>query len=213
MTVSHNVTDVPPNGASNKPLSRFPVPDLAALPEDVRARIEAVQTKAGFVPNVFAVLAQRPDEFRAFFAYHDALMEKDTGLTRAEREMIVVATSAANQCPYCVIAHGALVRVYGKQPYLADQLAVNYREADITPRQRAMLDFAVKVATESGQLTDGDFAVLRRAGFDDEAIWDIGAIAAFFALSNRMAAVTGMWPNPEFYLLGRVPREKKPTSA
>lgn len=200
MTASTSVPD--------KPLSRFPVPDLATLPGDVRERIEAVQEKAGFVPNVFAVLAHRPDEFRAFFAYHDALMEKDTGLSRAEREMIVVATSATNQCPYCVIAHGALVRVYGKQPRLADQLAVNYREAEITPRQRVMLDFAVKVATGSAQLDDADFAVLRQAGFDEEAIWDIGAIAAFFALSNRMAAVTGMWPNPEFYLLGRLPREK-----
>ncbi|MDX1604843.1 MAG: peroxidase-related enzyme [Candidatus Competibacterales bacterium] len=196
---------------SDSPLSRFPVPDLRDLPDDVRARIEAVQEKAGFVPNVFAVLAHRPDEFRAFFAYHDALMERETeGLSRAEREMIVVATSAANDCLYCVIAHGALVRVYSKQPRLADQLAVNYRSADLLPRQRAMLDFALKVATAAETLEDADFLPLRAAGFSDEAIWDIGAIAAFFALSNRLAAVTGLWPNHEFYLLGRLPRDRKP---
>jgi uncharacterized peroxidase-related enzyme len=190
------------------PLSRFPVPELDQLPDDVRARIQAVQDKAGFVPNVFAVLAHRPDEFRAFFAYHDALMEKEEGLSRAEREMIVVATSAANQCPYCVIAHGALVRVYSRNPRLADQLAVNHLGAEISDRQRLMLDFALQVATASESVEDPDIAQLRDAGFNDEEIWDIGAIAAFFALSNRLAAVTGLWPNHEFYLLGRVPRQK-----
>ncbi len=190
------------------PLSRFPVPNLDDLPADVRARIVEVQEKAGFVPNVFAVLAHRPDEFRAFFAYHDALMEKDGGLSRAEREMIVVATSGANQCPYCVVAHGALVRIYSKNARLADQLAVNYRAAEIDQRQRAMLDFAVKVALSAEQIEDTDFAPLRAVGFSDEDIWDIGAIAGFFALSNRLAAVTGMWPNEEFYLLGRLPRSK-----
>ena len=189
------------------PLSRFPVPQLDELPEDVRERILTVQEKAGFIPNVFTVLAHRPEEFRAFFAYHDALMEKDGGLSKAEREMIVVATSAANDCQYCVVAHGALVRIYSKNPRLADQLAINYRGAEITERQRAMLEFALKVACASGALEETDFAPLRTQGFSDEDIWDIGAIAAFFGMSNRLAAFTGMWANHEFYLLGRVPKQ------
>ncbi|MDQ2695588.1 MAG: peroxidase-related enzyme [Pseudomonadota bacterium] len=189
-----------------QPISRFPVPDLAGLPADIRERIAAVQDKIGFVPNIFLVLAHRPEEFRAFFAYHDALMEKPGGLTKAEREMIVVATSAANQCQYCVIAHGAILRLYAKNPRLADQLAVNHGLAEIGPRQRAMLDFALKVARDAAHIGDADFAALRAAGFGDEDIWDIGAIAAFFALSNRLAGVTGLWPNEEFYLLGRLPR-------
>jgi uncharacterized peroxidase-related enzyme len=190
------------------PISRFPVPRIEDLPEDVRARILAVQEKAGFVPNVFLALAHRPDEFRAFFAYHDALMLKESGLSKGEREMIVVATSAANQCHYCVVAHGALVRVYEKKPLLADQVAVNYRKADITPRQRAMLDFAMKVAQRSGEVGDEDFTRLREHGFTDEDGWDIAAIAAFFGMSNRMANTIAMRPNDEFYLMGRVPRQK-----
>jgi uncharacterized peroxidase-related enzyme len=188
--------------------SHFPVPDLASLPDDVRARIEEVQAKAGFVPNVFAVLAHRPDEFRAFFAYHDALMERADGLTKAEREMIVVATSAANACEYCVIAHGALVRIYSKRPQLADQIAVNYRSADLSDRERMLLDFAVQVAVDSGSVEASDIEEMRAAGFSDDEIWDIGAISAFFGMSNRLAAVTGMRANEEFYLLGRVPRQK-----
>jgi uncharacterized peroxidase-related enzyme len=188
--------------------SHFPVPDLASLPDDVRARIEEVQAKAGFVPNVFAVLAHRPDEFRAFFAYHDALMERADGLTKAEREMIVVATSAANACEYCVIAHGALVRIYSKRPQLADQLAVNYRSADLSDRERLLLDFAVQVAVDSGSVEAEDIEAMRAAGFSDDEIWDIGAISAFFGMSNRLAAVTGMRANDEFYLLGRVPRQQ-----
>lgn len=191
-----------------QPISRYPVPRLEDLPEDIRERIVEVQEKAGFVPNVFATLAHRPDEFRAFFAYHDALMLREGGLSKAEREMIVVATSAVNHCQYCVVAHGALVRVYSKQPLLADQVAVNYLKADISERQRAMLDFAVKVAAESHRVDDADFERLRAHGFDDEDIWDVGAIAAFFALSNRMANLIGMRPNEEFYLMARVPREK-----
>jgi len=193
--------------AEQTPLSRFPVPELDTLAEDVRTRILTVQEKAGFIPNVFAVLAHRPEEFRAFFAYHDALMEKDSGLSKAEREMIVVATSAANDCQYCVIAHGALVRIYSKNPRLADQLATNYRGAEINTRQRVMLDFALKLATASEQVEETDFAPLRSHGFSDEDIWDIGAIAAFFGMSNRLAALTGMWANHEFYLLGRVPKQ------
>jgi uncharacterized peroxidase-related enzyme len=185
------------------PISRFPVPALRELPEDMRARILAVQEKAGFVPNVFLVLAHRPDEFRAFFAYHDALMEKAGNLTKAEREMIVVATSAANRCHYCVIAHGAILRVRAKNPLIADQVAVNYLKADLTPRQKAMLDFAMKVAQRAEEVGDDDFARLRQHGFDDEDAWDIGAIAAFFALSNRMANLTAMRPNDEFYSMGR----------
>jgi uncharacterized peroxidase-related enzyme len=187
-------------------ISRYPVPRLDDLPDDIRARILEVQEKAGFVPNVFLTLAHRPGEFRAFFAYHDALMLKEGGLTKAEREMIVIATSGANDCLYCVVAHGALLRIYAKQPLLADQVAVNYRKADITPRQKAMLAFALKVALHSAEIGDADFETLRSHGFSDEDIWDIGAIAAFFALSNRMANLISMRPNDEFYLLGRVPR-------
>lgn len=194
---------------SNPAISRYPVPELKDLPEDIRTRILKVQEKAGFVPNVFLALAHRPEEFRAFFAYHDALMEKEGGLTKAEREMIVVATSGANQCQYCVVAHGAILRVRAKNPLIADQVAVNYRKADITARQKAMLDFALRVAQESHRIGDEDFAVLRSHGFSDEDIWDIGAIAAFFALSNRMANLINLRPNEEFYLLGRVPPEKK----
>jgi uncharacterized peroxidase-related enzyme len=190
----------------SKPVSRYPVPDLKDLPQDVRERIVAVQEKSGFVPNVFLALAHRPEEFRAFFAYHDALMEKPGGLSKAEREMIVVATSGANDCQYCVVAHGAILRIRARNPLIADQVAVNYRKADLTPRERAMLDFAMKVALESGSIGDGDFPPLRAAGFSDEEIWDIAAIAAFFALSNRMANFTSMRPNDEFYLMGRVPK-------
>ena len=186
--------------------SRFPIPPINSLPEDIRERLLAVQEKSGFVPNVFLTLAFRPDEFRAFFAYHDALMDKDGGLSKAEREMIVVATSAANQCQYCVIAHGAILRVRAKNPHLADQVAVNYRKADITPRQRAMLDFAVKVSQQAQLVSDTDFAELSAHGFSDDDVWDIAAISAFFALSNRIANVTAMRPNDEFYLLGRLPK-------
>ena len=189
-------------------ISRYPVPPLESLPEDMRARILEVQEKAGFVPNVFLTLAHRPDEFRAFFAYHDALMLKEGGLSKAEREMIVVATSGANDCLYCVVAHGAILRVYAKNALVADQVAVNYRKADITPRQKAMLAFAVKVALRSQEIDEADFAALREHGFSEEDIWDIGAITAFFALSNRMANLIGMRPNDEFYLMGRIPRTK-----
>ena len=188
---------------SEQPISRFAVPDLQDLPEDIRQRITAVQEKSGFVPNVFLALARRPDEFRAFFAHHDALMEKDSGLSKAEREMIVVATSAANGCQYCVIAHGAILRIRAKNPLLADQVAINYRKADITPRQRAMLDFAMQVALHSATVDDDSIARLADHGFDEEDVWDIGAIAAFFAMSNRLANLTSMRPNDEFYALGR----------
>ena len=188
---------------------RYPVPDLADLPEDVRSTILQVQEKSGFVPNVFLKLARRPDEFRAFFAYHDALMLRAGNLTKGEKEMIVVATSGANGCLYCVVAHGAILRIYEKKPLLADQVATNYRKADISARQRAILDFAMKVSLASSTLEDADYDALRAHGLDDEDIWDVGAIAAFFALSNRMANLSGMMPNPEFYLLGRVPRENK----
>jgi uncharacterized peroxidase-related enzyme len=191
---------------ADAPISRFPVPAIADLPQDIRDRILEVQHKAGFVPNVFLALAHRPHEFRAFFAYHDALMLKDSGLSKAEREMIVVATSGANDCLYCVVAHGALVRIYEKDPVLADQLAVNYRRAELTPRRRAMLDFALKVALRSAELDEADYAQLRKHGFSDEDAWDIAAIAAFFAMSNRLANATAMRPNAEFYLMGRVPR-------
>jgi uncharacterized peroxidase-related enzyme len=187
-------------------ISRFPVPKVNDLPEDIRSRLLAVQEKSGFIPNVFLTLAFRPDEFRAFFAYHDALMEKDGGLTKAEREMIVVATSSANQCQYCVIAHGAILRIRAKNPLLADQVAVNYRKADITPRQHAMLDFAMKVSQAAQLVSEADFAALSEHGFGQDDIWDIAAISAFFALSNRMANVTAMRPNDEFYLLGRLPK-------
>jgi uncharacterized peroxidase-related enzyme len=185
------------------PISRYPVPKLADLPEDVRARMLEVQAKAGFIPNVFVTLAHRPDEFRAFFAYHDALMLRDSGLSKAEREMIVVATSGANHCPYCIVAHGAILRVYAKDPRVADQVAVNYRKADISERQQAMLGFALKVATRSSELVDADYAGLRAHAFSDEDIWDIGAIAALFALSNRMANLMALRPNDEFYTMGR----------
>ncbi len=188
------------------PISRYPVPRLEDLPDDIRARIEAVQEKAGFIPNVFLTLAHRPDEFRAFFAYHDALMEKEGGLSKAEREMIVVATSGANQCQYCVIAHGAVLRVRAKYPLIADQVAINHLKADITARQTAMLDFALKVSLRAHEICDDDFEQLRAHGFSGEDAWDIGAIAALFALSNRMASLIDMRPNDEFYLLGRVPR-------
>ena len=188
------------------PVSRYPVPELADLPADIRDKILAVQEKAGFVPNVFLTLAHRPAEFRAFFAYHDALMEKDEGLTKAEREMIVVATSGANNCLYCVVAHGAILRIRAKNPRVADQLATNYRKAEITPRQRAMLDFAMKLALDSGAVGDEDIAAVKAHGFDDEAVWDIGAITAFFAMSNRLANLTGMRPNDEFFLMGRLPK-------
>jgi uncharacterized peroxidase-related enzyme len=187
-------------------ISRFPVPDLKDLPPDLRDRILAVQEKAGFVPNVFLVLAHRPAEARAFLAYHDALMEKEGALTKAEREMIVVATSAANDCLYCVVAHGAILRIRAKDPHIADQVATDYRKADVTPRQKAMLDFAVKMAREPWMVGEPDFAPLREHGFKDDDIWDIGAIAALFALSNRMAHLTAMRPNDEFYLMGRLPK-------
>lgn len=193
---------------SDKPISRFPVPDLNGLPPDIQERILAVQEKSGFVPNVFLALAHRPDEFRAFFDYHDALMEKESGLTKGEREMIVVATSGLNECIYCVVAHGAILRIREKNPLIADQVATNYRKADITPRQRAMLDFAAKVSLNAQEIDDSDYEVLRAHDFTDEDIWDIGAIAGFFALSNRLANMMSIRPNDEFYLLGRVPRDK-----
>ncbi|MCU0928869.1 MAG: peroxidase-related enzyme [Burkholderiaceae bacterium] len=194
----------------NTTISRYPVPELKDLPDDIRERILEVQSKAGFVPNVFLALAHRPAEWRAFFAYHDALMLKDTGsLTKGDREMIVTATSAANHCLYCVVAHGAILRIYEKKPLVADQVAVNHRKADITPRQRAMLDFALKVCLRSHEVDDADFDALRAHGYDDEDAWDIAAITAFFGLSNRMANVTGMRPNDEFYLMGRAPKAKK----
>jgi uncharacterized peroxidase-related enzyme len=190
-------------------LSRYPVPELADIPEDLRARMLEVQDKAGFIPNVFLTLAHRPAECRAFFAYHDALMLKeDSGLSKAEREMIVVATSGANNCLYCVVAHGAILRIYAKNALVADQVAVNHRKADITPRQRAMLDFAMKVCTASHTIDDADFAALRAHGFSDEDAWDIAAITAFFGLSNRMANMMSMRPNEEFFAMGRVPRAK-----
>jgi uncharacterized peroxidase-related enzyme len=191
-----------------QPISRYPVPTLADLPEDIRSRMLEVQEKAGFIPNVFLTLAHRPAEWRAFFAYHDALMERESGLTKAEREMIVVATSGANDCHYCIVAHGAILRIYAKNPLVADQVATNYRTADITPRQKAMLAFALKVSLGSRDLVDDDYAAVRAHGFSDEDIWDIGAIAAFFAMSNRMADLISMRPNDEFFAMGRVPRTK-----
>ena len=188
------------------PISRYRVPKLADLPEDIRSRMLEVQEKAGFIPNVFVALAHRPAEWRAFFAYHDALLEKEGGLSKAEREMIVVATSGANQCLYCVVAHGAILRIRAKNPLVADQVAVNYRKADITPRQKAMLDFAMKVSRESERLAQADFDAAKAHGFTDDDLWDIAGIAALFALSNRMANFTQMRPNDEFYLMGRVPK-------
>ena len=187
--------------------TRYPLPELKDLPEDMRARIIEVQEKSGFVPNVFLALARRPAEWRAFFAYHDALMLKEGGnLTKGDREMIVTATSGANQCLYCVVAHGAILRIYEKKPLVADQVAVNYRKADITPRQRAMLDFAMKVCLRSHEIEDADFTALKAHGFDDEDAWDIAAITAFFGMSNRIANAIGIRPNDEFYLMGRLPR-------
>ena len=196
-------------------LARYPAPTLNDLPDDIKAKVLQVQEKAGFVPNVFLALARRPAEWRAFFAYHDALMLKEESgnpngsLTKGEREMIVTATSAANHCLYCVVAHGALLRIYEKKPLVADQVAVNYRKADITPRQRAMLDFAMKVCQRSGEIDEADIDALHAHGFDDEDAWDIAAITAFFGLSNRLASFSNMLPNPEFYLMGRVPRSAK----
>ena len=191
------------------PISRYPVPEIRDLPDDIRTRILETQDKAGFVPNVFLALAHRPAEWRAFFAYHDALMLKeDSGLTKGEREMIVVAVSGHNRCIYCVVAHGAILRIYEKKPLIADQVATNHLKADITPRQKAMCDFAVKITEASYQIADADFAALKPHGFTDEDIWDIGAIAAFFGLSNRMANLTAMRPNDEFYLMGRIAKGK-----
>lgn len=188
---------------------RYPFPDLNSLPDDIKARIQEVQDKSGFIPNVFLALARRPAEWRAFFAYHDALMLKDDGhLTKGDREMIVTTTSAANKCLYCVVAHGAILRIYEKKPLVADQVAINYLKADISPRQKAMLDFAMKVCLQSEQINDADFAALHAHDFDDEDAWDIAAITAFFGLSNRMASFSNMLPNPEFYLMGRVPKQK-----
>ncbi|RYX89934.1 MAG: alkylhydroperoxidase [Comamonadaceae bacterium] len=198
--------------------ARYPAPELKDLPDDIKAKVLEVQEKAGFVPNVFLAFARRPAEWRAFFAYHDALMVpesvgRESGLTKGEREMIVTTTSAANNCLYCVVAHGAILRIYEKKPLVADQVAINYRKADITPRQRAMLDFAMKVCLESDSIGDDDFAALQQHGFNDEDAWDIAAITAFFGLSNRMASFSGMQPNPEFYLMGRVPKAKPSSSA
>ena len=196
--------------------TRYPAPELNDLPDDIKAKVLEVQEKAGFVPNVFLCLARRPAEWRAFFAYHDALMLKETSgnpngsLTKGEREMIVTTTSAANHCLYCVVAHGAILRIYEKNPLVADQVAVNHRKADISPRQRAMLDFAMKVCLQSEVIEDSDFDALHAHGFDDEDVWDIAAITAFFGLSNRMANFSGMQPNPEFYLMGRVPKSQRP---
>ena len=189
--------------------TRYPAPALESLPDDIRARILEVQEKSGFIPNVFLAFARRPAEWRAFFAYHDALMLKEDGsLTKGDREMIITTTSAANQCVYCVVAHGAILRIYEKKPLVADQVAVNYRKADISPRQRAMLDFAMKVCQNSHAIEEADFTALHAHGFDDEDIWDIAAITAFFGLSNRMASFAGMMPNPEFYAMGRLPKTK-----
>ena len=206
------------NAAAERPISRWPVPPVADLPEDLRNRILEVQAKAGFVPNVFLALAHRPEELRAFLAYHDALLLKPEqppaadgsprGLSKGEREMIIVATSGANHCLYCVVAHGAILRIYEKKPLVADQIAVNHRKADLTARQRAMLDFAMKVCLDSATIEEVDFQALHAHGFSDEDIWDIGAITAFFGLSNRMANMTGMRPNDEYFLMGRVPRSK-----
>jgi uncharacterized peroxidase-related enzyme len=195
-------------------MSRYPAPELKDLPEDIRAKVLEVQEKSGFVPNVFLALARRPAEWRAFFAYHDALMVPESvgrtsHLSKGDREMIVTTTSAANHCLYCVVAHGAILRIYEKKPLVADQVAVNHRKADITPRQRAMLDFAMKVCKNSHEVEDADFEALHAHGFDDEDIWDIAAITAFFGLSNRVANISSMMPNPEFYLMGRVPKDKK----
>jgi uncharacterized peroxidase-related enzyme len=191
------------------PISRYPVPELKDVPEDIRQRMLETQEKAGFIPNVFLALAHRPDEFRAFVAYHDALLLRDSGLSKGEKEMIIVATSGANRCLYCVVAHGAILRIYEKKPLIADQVATNYLKADITPRQKAMLGFALKVCDDSANITEADFDALKAEGFSDEDIWDIGAITALFGLSNRMANMISMRPNDEFYLMGRIPRDKR----
>ena len=193
---------------SEQPISRFKVVDLADMPADIADRLREIAEKVGFVPNVFMAFAHRPDELRAFMAYHDALMEKDEGLTKAEREMIVVATSSANSCYYCVISHGAILRIRSKDPLLADQIAINYRKADISPRQKAMLDHAMKVCLHSETIGDADFEILASHDFDEDAMWDIGAIAAFFAMSNRLANMAAMRPNREFHLMGRIPRQE-----
>jgi len=198
---------------STPPTTRYPAPEIKDLPDDIKAKVLEVQEKAGFVPNVFLAFARRPAEWRAFFAYHDALMVpesvgRESGLSKGDREMIVTTTSAANNCLYCVVAHGAILRIYEKKPLVADQVAINHRKADISPRQRAMLDFALKVCNQSDQVEDADFAALHAHGFNDEDIWDIAAITAFFGLSNRMASFSGMMPNPEFYLMGRAPKAK-----
>jgi uncharacterized peroxidase-related enzyme len=199
--------------STTHPISRYPTPALENLPDDIRTKILEVQEKAGFVPNVFLTFAHRPEEFRAFFAYHDALLLRESGLSKGEKEMIIVATSSANGCLYCVVAHGALLRIYEKAPLLADQIATNYLKADITPRQRAMLGFAMKVCNASHAIGDDDLAKLREHGFTDEDAWDIAGITALFGLSNRMANVTSMRPNDEFYLMGRLPRAPKSASA
>ena len=191
------------------PISRYPVPALTDLPDDIQRKLLEVQEKAGFVPNVFLTLAHRPDEFRAFVAYHDALILRPSGLSKGEKEMVIVATSGANHCLYCVVAHGAILRIYEKNPLLADQIAVNHHKADITPRQKVMLDFAMKVCLDSAAVGDADFAALAAHGFSAEDAWDIGAITALFGLSNRMANLTAMRPNDEFYLMGRVPKAPK----
>ena len=198
---------------TTEPTPRYPAPEIRDLPDDIKAKVLEVQEKAGFVPNVFLAFARRPAEWRAFFAYHDALMVpesvgRESGLTKGEREMIVTTTSAANHCLYCVVAHGAILRIYEKKPLVADQVAINHGKADISPRQRAMLDFAMKVCQHSNEVEEADFAALHAHGFDDEDIWDIAAITAFFGLSNRMASFSGMMPNPEFYLMGRAPKAK-----
>lgn len=191
---------------TDQAISRFPIPDINSLPEDLKERILGVQEKAGFIPNIFLALAHRPDEFRAFFAFHDALMEKESGLSQGEREMIIVATSGLNQCIYCVVAHGAILRIREKNPLLADQVATNYRKADISARQKAMLDFAVKVSQRSYEVEDLDIRTLLDQGFSEDDVWDIGAIAGLFALSNRIANMAGIRPNEEFYLMGRTER-------
>ena len=203
------MTSATKSAATAHPISRYPAPTLEKLPDDIRAKILEVQEKAGFVPNVFLAFAHRPAEFRAFFAYHDALLLRESGLSKGDKEMIIVATSGANRCLYCVVAHGALLRVYEKAPLIADQVATNYRKADITPRQRAMLDFAMKVCEDSAAVDEADFAALRQHGFSDEDAWDIAGITALFGLSNRMASMMSLRPNDEFYLMGRVPREKR----
>ena len=184
-------------------ISRFAIPEFADLPQDIRERMQEVQEKAGFIPNVFMALAHRPDELRAFMAYHDALILRPSGLSKAEKEMIIVASSAENDCLYCVVAHGAILRIYAKDSKISEQIATDYTKANITDRQKAMLDFAVKTATHAAQIGEADFALLRDNGFDDEDIWDIGAITALFALSNRMASMAAMRPNDEFYAMGR----------